>query len=95
MKKSEMAQKIWFSRTKRSGVQIEIDRIISMTKVERIIKIIKYYFYLVMFKLALLEFYVNLNAGKFFILCFNLVNKHKIRVNNLVQSSADKIRELQ
>lgn len=95
MKKSEMAKNIWFNRTNQQSVKAEIHRYLNLTKVEQVKKIVIYYFYLVLFKLALLEFYLNLYVGKLFISCFNVVNLHKIRVNALVNSRAELIRDSQ
>lgn len=95
MKKSEMAQKFWFNRTKRQSAKAEIEKQSALNLIQKLKKIILYYFYLVLFKLALLEFYANLYVGKFFIGCFNLVNRHKIRVNALIQLRANAVGDSQ
>jgi hypothetical protein len=53
----------------------------------------KYLFYAMIFNLVLIEFKINMALGKFFVAGFNLVNKHKLRVNRVVQYYANKCGE--
>jgi hypothetical protein len=95
MKKSDLARKIWFRNTAIENHKLVFSNEISLTKVKRVFRVYKYYYYLMMFKLALVEFKLNLLLGKITIFFFNLINAHKIRVNRIVNERSQAVSDSQ
>lgn len=93
MSKSEYAKKIWFNRTQNIAGATQYKKLMNEPKLKREIRRWKYYFYNLMFQLALIEFKLNLFIGKSIVAIFNIVNFHKIRVNRIVNEYAEKCRE--
>jgi hypothetical protein len=93
MNKAEYARKIWFNRTQGVAGAAKYKKLMDEPKWKREIRRLKYYFYNFLFQLALIEFKLNLFAGKSIVAVFNLVNFHKIRVNRIVNEYAEKCRE--
>jgi hypothetical protein len=95
MKKSEFSRRSWFAKSRNQAAKVRFNKYQLLTTTDRLKMAAKYYFYLLLFKLAMLEFHLNMFFGKTTIGVFNVINRWKIRVNFNVNLAAENCRNSQ